>query len=318
MSTTSASSDPGSPLLARRWLPRHRAALAAAITVTLWASAFVGVRALGGAYTPGALAFGRITVGALALGAVTVRPGWRIPRGAALGATVTYGVAWFAGYTVLFNGAARHLDAGTLALVINLAPLLVAVLAGVLLGEGLPGRLLVGIAVALGGIALIASGTSDTPTTAMGPGLLLGVLAAMLYATGVLLQKTALRTVDGKTVTFLGCAAGAIALLPYAPSFVTETTTGSAGAFVALLYLGLFPTALAFSTWTYALARSEAGRLAATALTVPAIVIAMSWLILGELPTLLAAAGGSLCVLGVVVSRGRRGASRTRSSGPGT
>lgn len=304
--TTACDSPSASSLLSLRWLSRHRAALAAAVTVTLWASAFVGVRALGGAYSPGALAYGRITIGAAALGAITVRRGWRMPRGAALGTTLTYGAAWFAGYTVLFNTAARHLDAGTLALVINLAPLLVAVFAGVFLSEGLPRQLLVGIVVALVGIALIASGTSETATTVMGPGLLLGLLAAVLYAAGVLLQKTALRTVDAKTVTFLGCAAGSVALLPYAPSFITETTTVSSGAFVALVYLGLFPTALAFSTWTYALARSDAGRLAATALTVPAIVILLSWLILGELPTILAVAGGSLCLAGVVISRSRQ------------
>ncbi len=136
-------------------------------------------------------------------------------------------------------------------------------------------------------------------------GVALGLLAALLYATGVLLQKVALRTVDAVTATFLGCAVGAVALLPFAPQFVAETAAAPAGALAVAVYLGVFPTAIAFSTWAYALARTDAGRMTATTLTVPAIVIVLSWLFLGELPTVLGMLGGALCLLGVAISRRR-------------
>lgn len=51
---------PGSP----SWLPFA----AALVTVTLWASAFVGIRAAGRAFSPGALALGRLLIGTLLLG----------------------------------------------------------------------------------------------------------------------------------------------------------------------------------------------------------------------------------------------------------
>ena len=44
-----------------------RAAGAAAVTVVLWASAFVSIRSAGGHFSPGALALGRLLVASLAL-----------------------------------------------------------------------------------------------------------------------------------------------------------------------------------------------------------------------------------------------------------
>ncbi len=70
-----------------------------------------------------------------------------------------------------------------------------------------------------------------------------------------------------------------------------------------VLYLGLFPTALAFTTWAYALSRTTAARMGATTYSVPALVVAMAWLLLGETPALLTLAGGVLCLAGVAVTR---------------
>jgi drug/metabolite transporter (DMT)-like permease len=281
----------------------YLALLAALITVILWASAFVGIRMLGSSYSPGALAFGRIATGAVVLGVIALRYRRPWPRGRTLGLVLAYGVAWFGVYTVALNEAERHIDAGTAALLVNVAPILVAVFAGFLLREGFAPPLVVGIAIAFGGVGLIALGGSDGAAVTDSIGIWLALLAALLYASGVLMQKVALRGVDVLTATFVGCATGAVALLPFAPQFVVETSTAPAGALAGVVYLGVFPTAIAFTTWAYALARTDAGRLTATTLTVPAIAILLSWMILGELPTVLGMVGGTLCLLGVAISR---------------
>ncbi|WP_262505223.1 DMT family transporter [Streptomyces sp. TRM68367] len=69
-----------------------------------------------------------------------------------------------------------------------------------------------------------------------------------------------------------------------------------------VLYLGVFPTALAFTTWAYTPARTTATRMGATTYAVPALVV-MSWLALDEVPEPLTPAGGVLCLAGVAVSR---------------
>jgi drug/metabolite transporter (DMT)-like permease len=61
---------------------------------------------------------------------------------------------------VLLNEAERHVDPGTAAMLVNVGPILIAVLAGLLLGEGFPRRLLVGCLVAFGGAIVIGAATS--------------------------------------------------------------------------------------------------------------------------------------------------------------
>ncbi|GAA1482096.1 DMT family transporter [Gordonia sinesedis] len=314
------------------------AAVAAGITVVLWALAFVAVRSAGEAFSPGALAFGRLAVAVPALAVILViargrrarpvsgaAPGGDALRrtgrlrGRGLALVIVYGVAWFGAYTVALNWAEQHLDAGTAALLVNFAPIIVAVVAGLFLGEGFSRRLVVGIAIAFGGVVLITVGGGGAHADTLG--VVLGLTAAVLYAAGVLLQKLALHRVDAVTATFWGAVAGLVATLPFAPAAIAEVAAAPAGDIATVIFLGVGPTAIAFTTWAYALARTNAGAMAATTLVVPAIVIVLSWLILHEVPTPLRIVGGVLCLTGVALTRGlipgpvrlRRGVGRRRA-----
>jgi drug/metabolite transporter (DMT)-like permease len=72
------------------------------------------------------------------------------------------------------------------------------------------------------------------------------------------------------------------------------------------VYLGVFPTAVGFTTWAYALRRTTAGRMGATTYLVPPLTILLGGLFLNETPPALALAGGALCLAGVFVARGAR------------
>jgi drug/metabolite transporter (DMT)-like permease len=76
------------------------------------------------------------------------------------------------------------------------------------------------------------------------------------------------------------------------------------------VYLGLVPTAIGFSTWAYALARTDAGTLGSMTYLVPPIAVLLGWLLLGEVPPLLAVPGGLLCLAGVGLVRLRPRAAR--------
>jgi drug/metabolite transporter (DMT)-like permease len=69
------------------------------------------------------------------------------------------------------------------------------------------------------------------------------------------------------------------------------------------VYLGVFPTAIAFTTWAYALSRTTAGRMGALTYLVPPLAVLLGWLALDETPPAAALAGGALCLAGVVVTR---------------
>ncbi|MEU6668901.1 DMT family transporter [Streptomyces sp. NPDC046727] len=284
--------------------PRILATGAAAVTVLLWASAFVAIRSAGDAYSPGALALGRLTAGALALGVVWAVRREGLPPRAAWRGILLSGLLWFGFYTVALNWGEQRVDAGTAALVVNVGPLLIALLGTRLLGESMPPRLLAGMAVSFAGAVTVGLSMSGEGGASV-LGVLLCLLAAVAYAFGVVAQKPALGRASPLQVTTFGCLVGAVACLPFAGRLVHEAAHAPMSATLNMVYLGLFPTALAFSTWAYALARTTAGRMGATTYAVPALVVLMSWLALGEVPGPLTLAGGVLCLAGVAVSRSR-------------
>ncbi|MFB4315690.1 DMT family transporter [Actinomadura sp. 21ATH] len=281
------------------------AVAAATVTVVLWASAFVAIRSAGEDYGPGALALGRLLAGTVTLAAFClIRREGLPPRGAWPGIAAS-GVLWFGAYMVALNWGEQLVDAGTAAMVVNIGPLLIALFGGWLLKEGFPPALLAGMAVSFAGavvVGLSMSGEGRSPLL----GVLLCLVAAVTYAAGVLSQKPALRHGSALQVTTWGCAIGALTCLPFAGQLVSQAADASFGSTLNMIYLGVFPTSIAFTTWAYALARTSAGKMGATTYAAPALVVGMSWVLLDEVPGTLTLAGGLLCLAGVAVSR-RRG-----------
>ncbi|TKJ19751.1 DMT family transporter [Blastococcus sp. CCUG 61487] len=283
--------------------PSGRTLLAITVTLLAWASAFVAIRSVGEDLSPGALALGRLLVGTAVLGLLLLGRTWVRPRGREWGLLAVCGVGWFGIYNVALNAAEQHLDAGTTAMLVNIGPILIAVFAGLLLGEGFPRWLVVGIAVAFAGVVLIGLATRSAEADLVG--VLLCLVAAVTYAAGAVAQKPLLARLPGLQVTFMACAVGAICCLPWAGVLARELPAAPAGSVVGMVYLGVVPTALAFSTWAYALSRMDAGRLGVTTYLVPPLVILLGWLLLDEVPPALAVVGGAVCLVGVAVSRRR-------------
>jgi drug/metabolite transporter (DMT)-like permease len=278
---------------------------AAAVTVVLWASSFVAIRHSGTEFSAGPLSLARLLIGSVLLGAfLFLRPSglrWQQPTRRDWPLVLACGLLWFGVYNLTLNEAERRLDAGTAAMLVHIAPLLIALLAGVALREGFPRQLVIGSLVAFGGIVLI--GTSTSTGGAETWGVVLCIIAAVSYAVGVVTQKPLLSRLPAAEVTWLACTIGAVVCLPFAPTLIDELRTASAGTIWWVVYLGAFPTALGFTTWAFALRRSTAGRMGVTVYAVPVVAIGLAWLFLGETPAGLALAGGALCLVGVAISR---------------
>lgn len=285
--------------------PSGRVVLAVAVTLIAWASAFVAIRGVRDSFDPGALALGRLLIGSAALGTlVLVRGSWVRPTRREWTLIAICGLAWFAVYNVSLNAAEQRVDAGTAAMLINVGPILIALLAGALLGEGFPRWLLIGAGVAFCGAVLIGTATAQTASSDI-VGVLLCLLAALTWAIGVMAQKPALRRLPALQVTQMACTVGAVVCLPFAGQLVHDIPDASGGALAGIVYLGLVPTAVAFCTWAYALSRMNAGRLGVATYLVPPLTIAIAWPALGEAPPALAFVGGAVALAGVALSRRR-------------
>ena len=90
------------------WLPLA----AALVSVVLWAGAFVGIRAAGRSFSPGALALGRLTIGSVLLGAIAAMRPFVRPTRRELLLLVLAGLLWFGVYNIVLNDADKVARAG--------------------------------------------------------------------------------------------------------------------------------------------------------------------------------------------------------------
>ena len=295
--TPTASGDAGAP---PTWLP----VAAVAVTLLFWASAFVAIRHLGEDFSPGALSLGRLLVGALCLAAVTLPRGLPRPSGRQWVSIVTIGVLWFGVYNVALNEGEQRVDAGTAAMLIQVSPVLIALLATLFLDERFTVWLGLGLALAFGGVALIGLSSSEgSDRDLLGVGLCL--LAAVVYSVSLVLQKPLVARLPALQVTWLACTVGAIVCLPFAGQLVRQTADAPPSSVLWVVYLGVFPTAIAFTTYAFALQHMSASSLGITTYLVPPLTIVMGLLLLDETPPAMAYAGGALALIGVAVARRR-------------
>jgi drug/metabolite transporter (DMT)-like permease len=279
--------------------------VAIAVTVVAWASAFVVIRGTAPYFTGGAVALGRLLVGTVLLGVVVlIGRRWVWPTRREWIYIAVFGVAWFGGYNVALNIAEHTIDAGTTSMLVNIGPILIALGAGIFLREGIPKWLAIGAGVAFVGAVVIWIGSTGGRIS-LGVGVLWCLLAALLYSVGVLFQKPALKRLPNAQVTWLGCAIGMIACLPFSGQLLDGLHSAPVGGWLGILYLGAIPTSLAFSTWAYALSRMPAGQLGISTYIVPPLAIIMSLIFFGVIPAVLAIIGGVICLVGVALSRRR-------------
>lgn len=299
--------------LTRNWLPLA----ATAFTLVCWSSAFVGIRHLGHEVTPGALTIARLGIASIILGLLVARRRRVWPNRRDWPLLLLCGVMWFGIYNLALNAAEQRIDAGTASMLIQIGPLLATLAAAVFLGERLTHWVVLGLAVGFLGVVIIGMANDGSGSHDL-TGVLLTVLAAVTYAIGIVTQKPLTRRLDPFTITFLACLIGLVTATPFTGEFVDLVQHGSANSWLVLVYLGVFPTALAFSTWAYALTHMDAGKLAITTFLVPVIAIVMAAVLLSETPPTMAYLGGVLCVVGVLISRRGARIVRRRPVSPGT
>lgn len=311
-STTTPPSTPSTPESTEpaSWLPLA----AVGVTLVFWASAFVGIRYLGDDFSPGALSLGRLLVGALCLGAVALSRGLPRPTGRQWVSIITIGVLWFGIYNVALNAGERRVDAGTAAMLIQVSPVLIAVLAAIFLNEKFTAYLVGGLALAFAGVGLISfSGSEGSDHDIVGIALCL--LAAFVYSISLILQKPLVAKLPAIHVTWLACTVGAIVCLPFLGQLIDQAQDAPVSSSLWLVYLGVFPTAIAFTTYAYALRHMSASSLGVTTYLVPPITIVMGLVFLDEAPPTMAYVGGALALVGVAVAR-RKPSTRAQEVSP--
>ena len=280
--------------------------LALAGTVVFWASAFAGIRAGLGEYGPGEIALFRFVVASVVLGCIALVTRMRLPERRDLPAVFLAGFLAFTVYHVALNYGEVAVGAGAASVLINTAPLFTALLAVTFLGERLRVLGWVGMAVSFFGAVLISAGEGEG--FGLAPQALLILLAALSSSIYFVIQKPYLQKYGALAFTTYAVWAGTLLSLVFLPGLISQMGAARPRTTLAMVYLGVFPTAIAYVTYAYAFSRMPASRAVSFLYLIPVMAYLIAWAWIGEVPTLLSVVGGCVTLSGVLIvnALGRR------------
>ncbi|MEN8615313.1 DMT family transporter [Dehalogenimonas sp. THU2] len=279
----------------------RRALIAIGVTLVFWASSFAGIRAGLESYSPGALVLFRFLVASVTLGVYAVlTKGVRRPRLGDLPWIVGGGLIGITVYHTLLAYGELTVTAASASFIIGAVPIFTGLLAILTLKESIRSRQWLGIAVSFSGIGLIALGEGGH--LELEAGALLILLAAFCTSIYFIIQKRLLRYYKPLEVTCYAFWAGTLFMLVFLPDLIAELPAAASGPTLSVIYLGVFPAALAYVTWNYVFTRTTASVATSFMYLNPIVATFIALLWLGEVPTLLAGFGGLLALAGVIIT----------------
>ena len=204
----------------------------------------------------------------------------------------------------VFLALTHGLSSGTAALIVSTQPVLVAVLAGPLLGEHLNARQWAGIALGLLGVVVVVA-------HGLGTGTPFGTLAALIGLVGItagtLWQKRYCPAFDLRTGSAIQFAAAALLCLAGAMLFENGAMNWNASVAFALVWLVLVLSVGAISLLFVMIRDGQVARVSALFFLVPPVTAMLAWLLFGERLAPSTLIGMALAMLGVaLVSRAKR------------
>jgi drug/metabolite transporter (DMT)-like permease len=301
---------------------RGRAAgvvVALLIVYVVWGSTYLGIALAIETLPPLLMAGARFLVAGALLYVVARRltPGAAADRRQWLAAGVTGllmlgvgngGVSW----------AEQRVPSGIAALVIATIPLWIVVLDRLAFGARLSGRAAVGVAIGFAGTALLIDPRGPGGIDVVGAVVLLAAAAA--WATGTLLSRGQTLTVSpfvGAGMQML-CGGAALVVAGVVGGELDEVHLGavSARSGLALAYLVVFGSLVAFSAYVWLLRNASTPLVATYAYVNPVVAVALGWAVLDETvgPRTLVAGAVIIGAVALIVSApGRRPQARTES-----
>ena len=186
------------------------------------------------------------------------------------------------------------------AFITNVSPVFTMLIAQLFLGEELRRRSWIGVGISLAGVWVVASAHGGSVSAGIGAAVLLG--AALCWSLFFVLQKPLLTYYRPLEVTCYSVWIGTLFLGFLIPDSLAMSRNAPWPATLSAIYLGLFPTALAYVSWSYVLAHMPASRASAYTYLIPPLSTAIAVVWVNETPSAFFLIGGVAILAGVAIA----------------
>jgi drug/metabolite transporter (DMT)-like permease len=268
-------------------------------TVFLWSSALIGIKIGLQGYSPGSLGLLRYLIASLSLLILY----FKLPQRNKLSLRdllyiIFIGIVGIGIYNIALNYGEMVVPAGIAGFIIGLMPVFTMIFAFFLLKERVPIKSWFGVLISFIGLFLIARGEGGS--LKYDAGLIYILIAAILGSYYAVAQKTLFHRYGPLELVILTIWGGTLVMLPFLPDLIRELPAAPWSATAAAVYLGIFPAAIAYALWNYAISKAPAGRASGYLYAMPLIATVLGMIILREYPTPLELTGGLITLLGAI------------------
>jgi O-acetylserine/cysteine efflux transporter len=287
-------------------MPARHVLLAMAVAV-MWGLNFIAIDASLQHFPPMFLVALRFALIAIPTVLLVKRPD--VPLRWLIGYGLGFGTLQF---LFLYWGMAIGMPAGLASLVLQSSGPFTMLLGATFLRERVTGPQVLGVLVAVGGLAVV--GWQRAEHASVIP-FLLTLAAALGWAMGNICNRQA-RAANPLHLTLWMSVVPPLPMLALAmvvegparigDSLIDFSGPGAVGAVVGLLYTVVIATILGSGLWTWLMSKHPAGVVAPFSMLVPVVGMTAAWLILGETVTLPELLGGVLVIGGVLLGSLRR------------
>jgi len=205
-----------------------------------------------------------------------------------------------AGYHLSLNYAETTLSAGLSALLIAFGPIFIVVLSYTLLDEKAGRNILLGLALAIVGTAVLSTGSISVSDFSSFGGIAEALVTAFCYALFAVLSKPLVHKYGSAPTTITVGLVGTAMMLPLlSGSFFSQISALDFYGWFSVLYLSLLSTVFGYLMFYTLISRGAVTRLSIQLYLIPIISVVGGAILLGEPVTLGVMAGGGLMLAGV-------------------
>ena len=279
------------------------------ITIILWGSAFVGIKVTLKDFNPIHLSIYRFIIASAAFGIFAGFKRIQIPQKEDIPGFFFLGIVGITVYNLALNYGEQTISAGAASFIINIVPIFTTIMAMIYLGEQIQIKVYLGILLSFIGIGCI--GFAESETLQLNIGIWILLLAAIAQSIFFIYQKTLLRRYTPLTLICYSIWLGTLCMLPLGFGIWEALSKACLQAHLAVIYLGVFPAALGYLTWTYVLSSMQASKASSFLYLVPLVSIILEVLLIQNYPKPLMIFGGLIAILGVFIGNLPKVSSKT-------